>query len=377
MSVTPGRKSFIPVSLLGAYHDARSFFTELPHYTEFKRFYSRLEDKKDPYYMYFSSGLLHWALRALDFVPPEVNLVLLGSALTPEEESWIRSHVKRPFHHLRLRTDDKTAWELLFEVNKNNFGWLDVDCFVLNPELFREMAQISPDTAINCTWSFAGPQERDILLTYFLFINADVIRAVRSQVRVSPSTYSYEVSRQGRPAPYAFCRIPTARQIELLSRRLPSGADGRPQYVSQKDFFDTLQVYQSIADVLGYRLHKVRPLNATNRLYSEELVHVGKVSYFKQWKTLTSPREQMVYALLLQADYVLLTSMSGRLPEQYSRMREEIRGELIRLGISTDVDQARNTVCGALASRGASPAVIARVIGEGQAAPAASRSGAA
>jgi hypothetical protein len=105
------------------YYQAKARRIESEHLQEFQRFYAALPDKKDIFYMFFTSGLLQWASRAAAFAPPEVNLVLLGSDLQPEEIAWIRDNVYRPVHSIRLRMDDRAVWEFLFETNRHSFGW--------------------------------------------------------------------------------------------------------------------------------------------------------------------------------------------------------------------------------------------------------------
>ena len=357
--------AWLPLRVRAGIHELRTRRIERADLERFRAFSGGLarSDDREPFFMFFTSGLLPWMARAVSFVPDDVNLVLLGSCLTLDEQQWIRRHVDRPLHHVELKIDDKTALEFLLATQEHDFGWVDVDCFVLNPELFSEMARIDDDVAINCAWSFTGGDGRDVILTYLTFFNTAVFRAVQERVPVSCSTYSYEICRGGRTTPYGFCKIPTRRLTELLRQELPAGDGGRPAYISQPDFYDTLQVYQIVAQSLGYRIAKVRELNSSDRLYSEELVHVGKVSYFKKWKDHEEPRDRMVYALLSQAEYVLLSHVPD-LPDQYAQRRDEIATELRRLGLPTDLGALRAAVGQALATRGAPPSALGRILGE-------------
>src|SRR5215218_7246543 len=210
----------IPSRWRGLYLQARSRRIEREHREEFQRFYASLPQKKDILYMFFTSGLLHWVSRALSFVPENVNVVLVGSDLQEDELTWIQENVRRPFHHIRLRVDDRAVWEFLFETNVNNFGWLDIDCFIFEPRLFREIVQIDPGVVANTVWSFQAPGGADMLCTFFVFLNVEAIRAVASEIPISPNIYTYEPIR--RPAsPYAFSSLLTPRHVELLSRVLP------------------------------------------------------------------------------------------------------------------------------------------------------------
>jgi hypothetical protein len=108
-----------------SYLDLKTAFIERPHYHEFERFYEGRADKHRLFYLFVSHGLLHWARKALEFIPAQVNLVVIGSSPTPAELDWLKCHVNRPVRHITLAVDDKTVWDFLFRVNRHNFGWVD------------------------------------------------------------------------------------------------------------------------------------------------------------------------------------------------------------------------------------------------------------
>jgi len=342
-------------------HDAATARVEQPHLLEFQAFYERLADRRDVFYMFFTSGLLHWTLSSLRFVPPEVNVVLIGANLIPEELQWIANHVSRHFHHVRLAADDKTIWELLWQTNRHHFGWLDIDCFVLNPELFQAMKRIEPDVIANGCWPFTPRPGIDVLLTYFLFLNVDVIRKVTAALPVSPCTYSYHESRSGRTAPYGFCRRVTPAITAALASLLPTGSEGHPVYLTETDCYDTLQVYQLVAQSLGHRIGRVRQLR---RQMSNEIVHVGRVSYYSWgWAKRTLPSRQADYRLRVQADYLILRPLVERLPGGYVQRCDDLRSELRRLGLPTSWDGARATIRQVLAANGVGDEAVDRIAG--------------
>ena len=343
-------------------HEAATARIEQPHLAEFRQFWTSLPETRNAFVTFFTSGLLHWLDRCLAFVPAEVNLVLLGSCLEADEIEWIRANVRRPFHHIRLPADDKTIWEFLFQTATHNFGWLDIDCFVLNPEIYREISRIEADVAINGAWFFES-RGLDVLQTFLLFLNADVIRAVTSQIAVSPCTYSYRETRSSRTAPYGYCRIVTPEIVDRLRPLLPnrSGDDGAPPaYLSEVDFYDTLQVYQMVAQSFGFGYRKVRALIRQN---SAELVHIGKVSYYSTaWGGTALTSNHRFYALLLQVDYVMLGRAHDRLPERYTERWVRLAAELERLGISTDLSQLRATLYEVMRQRGIGRDATARIV---------------
>src|SRR5579859_2100894 len=320
---------------------------------DFQSFYEKLPDTRDVFYMFFTSGLLHWVVHAERRIPPDVNLVLLGSALTPGEQEWIRRNLDRPFHHISRPVDADSAWEFLFSVNRQSFGWIDIDCFVLNSGLLAEMAAIDPAVSINCTWSWTTGAGIPIACTNFLFINASVIRAIKaSGVTVSPAAYDWKRSQRDFTGRTCFNRVLTARHRELLHEVLPSDSEGNPQLLSDPSIFqyDTLAVYQLIARALGYPIRQVRgmaqrfrtPVDADNTdpdywpdEISDELFHLSGISYYRNHDCAPGVR-----ALCMTADYSMLADTADWLPASYRDRREMLAGELSRLGVPPET--ARN-----------------------------------
>lgn len=369
---------WVPKRAFNGYRRWRAERLEREHLEEFQRFYRTLENKDDILYVFFTSNLLHWCLKTIGFVPPEVNLVLLGCDLSPEERSWIEARVPRPFHHLRERVDDKTVWEFLFRTNEANFGWLDVDCMVTNPDLFAEMRAIPPDAAINCVWSYKGLGDLWILSTHFLFLNARVIAEARRRgLPASPCTFNYEGTAfgreegamSGRLRRLAVSRLPTRAQVRLLARLLPFDNRGRPAYpslVSGYPCFDTLVMYQLTAHALGFRLNRVRELNGlydgSPDLYFAdhdfaELVHPGGVSWYRQLAA--DPQARGRYLMMLQAERSILAPLAADLPPQYRDLLAQLDAALTSEEITPQ--EARERVSSYLLSKEARPEIVARL----------------
>jgi catechol 2,3-dioxygenase-like lactoylglutathione lyase family enzyme len=345
---------------------------ERPHLREFGEFYAQLTDHRDIFYMFFAEGLLHWVVNAVRHIPEDVNLVLVGSALTPDEQQFIRANLNRPFHNIRLGVDDNTTWEFLFETNRHNFGYIDIDCFVLEPKVFADMTHIEDTTAVNVIWAYDATPELAVGCCHFVFVNAAVIEAMRSRgLYVSPTNYEWGGSRMPYMHNRTYCRIPTSRQRRQLLSVLPPDDHGRPVPPGGSPFFDTLVAYQVAAAAAGYPIHRVRQLEhrtqATLGEYgsqrewqqdmSDELVHIGGVSYY--WKLFHMPEFRKLY---LAAEYTLLANCAGRLPPYYAERLGVLESELGHLGISPA--QAASLVGHHLTSeRGLSGPVVDRLLG--------------
>jgi hypothetical protein len=348
----------------GALNQAASDEHERPALLGFQDFYASLQDRRDIVYLFFTSNLLHWLSRALSFVPAGVNAVLIGSDLTPDEQAWV-ARTGRPFHFLTERFDDNAVLDFIFKTTRHSFAWLHIDCFVLNPHLFTEMMSFEPGVVLNCIWSLPGPV--DTMHSAFVAVNHDVLEKIRQTgIEVSPCTYNYEGTATGRTvvARPLYSRVPTARQVELLATLLPLDADGIPAH-PEGGCFEILEVYQLVANALGYPMHHVRRLrrDGTNSAehYSDELIHVNGVSTYKKYKGAgQSYIDNLEYLMLLQADYAILLAMGGDVPRQYRELRAELAGEIAAIGLS-DAQVVEN-LTGFLMSRGMSAESCARIL---------------
>lgn len=361
-------------------HDTVATARARPRERAFRAFYDNLADKHEPFYMFFTSGLLHWAAAAESHVPRDTNLVLLGSGLTDAEQTWITTHLDRPFHHITERIDDIAAWQLLFAVNEQSFGWLDIDCFVLNPGVFAELADIAPDVSMNCGWSMATDFGFPVAGTHLLFVNRAAIDAVRAaRVAADPGTHDWD--GQARPLPQlGHNRIPTRRARTLLHQVVPDHG-GRPAFVSGA-FYDTLVLYQLLARAIGYPVRPLRPLARRCTLphdaesvdqshwpedVSDELFHLCGISYYNRFSD-----NPGILALYLAAEMVVLGNLlspdPAEVPQQYTEKRNSIQEELAEMGMTPA--QARQRFRRHLVdSRGLSETAAEQVLDSGRRPP--------
>jgi thioesterase domain-containing protein len=354
---------------LGALRQASSRLAEREVARGFRAFQEGLTGRRDPIYMFFTGGLLHWVARALSFVPEGVELVLVGSDLSDEEAAWLRERCPRPFHRIGPRVDDNTVLELLFETATRDFGWLHIDCFVLTPGLFAEMTDLPGDAALNCVWTHPGVDGGPATLhSAFVFVSHAVLAEVRERrLRVRPTAYSYRGTSVGRTVTgrRLWSRVPTARQVELLGRVLPPGPDGLPAYPGGAGYFQVLVLYQLVARALGYRTRQVRPLvrdgSGSMEHYSGEIVHVNGVATYRRYRDADGSLGQRVYPLLLQADWAMLEALGPDAPARYRALRAELEVELERLGVPPS--RVKGNLEGFLTDRGLAPEVSARILG--------------
>jgi hypothetical protein len=323
----------------------RAAVTELrPHRAAFQDFYERLDNKRAIFYMFFTGGLLHWAVKAERYVPADVNLVLIGSGLSSEEQAWIRTELNRPFHHVDLPVNDWPVWDFLLTTNRESFGWLDIDCLVLNPDLFHELPNLPADASVNAVWSYDSGYGVRIANTYFVFVNVAAIRALRARglpVWARPHDWrGGDRSEDG--GVRCFYRIPSRRERRLMAQVATLDANGRPDAPGSRSFFDTLSIYQILAHASGFRTNRVRnlenpmlgpvdpgqPPELRPQDMSDEVIHVGGISYYDEH--FHNPDVRIRY---LEADFLTLQALAPRLPARYARRRDEVAEELRAHGV--------------------------------------------
>lgn len=333
------------VDALGtAWRARRSDLAEQAYLRSFREFYRQLRVKRDIYYMFWSGGLLHWAMRSLSFVPPDVNVVLIGSAWSAEEQAWVRENIRRPFFHIDLRVDDVTVWEFLFAVNEHNFGWLDVDCLVLNDQLFGELSEIADNSYANGVWWIESGLGFRLARTFLQFVNVEVIRAMRAAgLSVSPNRYSVPpFPRSNRHVPGRRCygRVADRKLRAQLDKLVPPDSSRR-QPVSDlglfipghtSGYFDTTYMYQALARSMGFGAGEVRRLGWNDHIgvddASDEILHIGQIS---------SAERENIGSLECALIEQLGLRDAERLPSRYRARREAVEAHLARFGITPEV----------------------------------------
>lgn len=359
----------LPPPLVRGARSRRRRAEERPELARMRAFVRSLKTSPDPFYMFFTSGLLHWVHRAARLVPRDVNLVLVGSALPLAEQAWLRTHLDRPLHVVELGVDDNTVWDFLFECSPSSFGYLDIDCFVLEPQLFEEMTETSPDVAVNGIWTYSTDSGLPIACTHFAHINMDVLAELRARGSyIGPANHDWDGATISLLHPRDYCRVPTAHQRRQLLKVLPPDGSGRPVPPGGSPFFDTLVAYQVAAYAEGFRTRAVRPLahrtqgtlDSGARVWqqdiSDEVVHVGGVSYYQRW--FHEPRLRGMY---LAAEHALMAPIVDELPPAYAGRLRSLGVELTQLGLPPE--QSADLVRAHLVEeRGLRPDTASRII---------------
>ena len=213
--------------------------------SNFYSLYHSLPDKENIFYVFIKSGLLMYLKCAFEPVPNHINLVILTSGLSEGEKEWV-SGCGRPYYHFPdgEDLDDRDVWELLFEINDYSFGWLDADCYVINPEIFGRIGNIAKDTAIQGFWGYTCWNGFSFINTYLSYINIDAVK----ETGIKPGIYLYKKN----PSLVRKQNIIPPELIRVLSDSVPIGL-----IPSGEEYFDTLYMFQMVSKIKGYDLKKI------------------------------------------------------------------------------------------------------------------------
>jgi dTDP-dihydrostreptose-streptidine-6-phosphate dihydrostreptosyltransferase len=268
----------------------------------FRRFYAQHCDQPGVFFTFCGPGLLHVLAAHARTLPRDFPVAYIFSALRPDEISWVERNITAPWLNIPLKVDDKTIWEFLFKTCRHPFGWLDVDCFLLDLSLIRELTYGERSV-------LSGPMIRrplPLIRTPLVYCRPELMNLVRVKGEpVSPATYSTVPTQLGRHSDYAWSRIIEPGHVEHLSRRFAVDEWGVPRsgqrgiydcyasgalrhtdetrsghaFIGERSLYplyDTLLLFQLSALAHGLELGITRTY-PSNKTISGELAHFGRV----------------------------------------------------------------------------------------------------
>lgn len=299
----------------------------------FSGFYNKLEPKKDIFFLYCTTNLLHYVLGNVGFHKKIVNLVLITGGLSAEEREFISNTIKIPVCHLERAYIDFYIWDLLIETCKENFGWLDIDCFIRSKSVLEDICDIAPETFFQAVWErkYSFYQYRGILSsTYLVFINISVAREIWKEC---PQSSMIPVVFSDNIEDFAFEEYRKLEEEEI--ERLKTVY---PQIAENKIGLDTTHYYQLLAVSRGYQIKMVRGLK--NNDFSEEIIHLGGAHRMEKY-SLGVNRHRFYDKFNMRFSFYLLKQFSNILPIQYMDLLDRYKTNLVRNKINPDFDDIK------------------------------------
>lgn len=240
----------------------------------FRQFYHSLPNIDNIFYLYFTGGLLFIVKHSLKYFPEEMNLVLIGSALEQNEKAVLADEFSQyPLFSLDVYTDDREIWDILLSENKRNFGWIDVDCLLLDKKLIYEVQRADTKAAITgiCDKSKASLGNRCVVSTNLMWINVDIYQEIYAQYGVLPYCY---VSAEKKVDWNTETKIITKQQSEALHTIIPQNYGE----------YDTLELYQLLAYACGKHNTNILDIHIRNSyntsFFHDRVVHLSNCCYF-------------------------------------------------------------------------------------------------
>ncbi len=307
---------------------------------KFRNFYESLRDKNDIFYVYFSKGLLHFALESLSRVPREVNIVIIAAALDLEEKNILEKYIARKVLYLENAYPDMVIWDMLFRNNDYSFGWMDVDCFVFDRLLFKDITVLDDDIAVNTVW--AGKYQRyqiDEWLgnTFFTFYNKNAMDDIFTKYGyISPKITRFPDKDMGYLDNRSYIDIST-EQIEVIKKNFCTFRK------NERGYFDTTHLYQIYAIMYGLKICRVRDVDTLHEYYFKGALHLGGCNRIHVYR-LDNPRTNTVFKFNMRFSFLILRKYLPILPEYYKEMFDTFLKTLESNGISIDLDNIKNCV---------------------------------
>jgi len=172
--------------------------------------------------MTFRTGGLHFAAKALQFVPAELPVVIAGTSLTAAEEEYLRA-MGRPVFNSTRRYDNELVYEMLMANTAGPFGWIDADCLVVDGAVWEGLlASMASDVGAHTAFTYEPLGFAKSVLPIF----GPNAREILTAERTTLNSYALEPTNVGRAAPHAISRILQPHHHHYLEQVLGVEADG-------------------------------------------------------------------------------------------------------------------------------------------------------
>lgn len=315
------------------------------HRREIDRLREFLDDRGGPpgtFFVHAHRGQLHWLATTIGRLPAEIDVVVLGSDLTADEQDWARDRLRRPLHTVADRLDDSGALELVCAASPADFGWIELGCLVLDPAVLGALTRPPAGSSFACAWSYDSGTGFRVAAPYLLHVGTDALRAVRAlDASATAGVHGWHRFNRQVEGRRCYSRVPTRRTRRLIGRVVPPGRDGRPRVPADLPFFEVTVVLQLLARLCGFDVHLARELSALGNArghdvqdeFSDELVYIGALSYADPLEELSGYfHDDGVRLLYLLAERVVLAPLAATMPPEYRERAAALDRALTRLG---------------------------------------------
>ncbi len=312
--------------------------------------------------MSFINGGLHFAVKALEFIPKDVHIVLVCANLAEKEIDYLSAAGHLVFNH-PLNFDNELMYEMLMDSTSGDFGWVDADCFVLDPSLWSELlADIDETTSAHAAFTY---EPLGFAKTPLVMWSRN-IRKPLADTGTTLNSYAQVPTNAGRISPYAISRVAGQHQLDALGDVLGREDDGSlsphdglldiyangrtvnsrnragavgwfgPDMPRTGWLIDTPILAEAVLRQNGLR---ARRLSEGNRQITDRIIHVGASGYRQRMRNEGASNEYLARFRLTDLFEVLLADeLSDRgLSEHYAELSARQADQLAsEAGIASD-----------------------------------------
>jgi len=279
-------------------------------------------------------------LESVRRVPADVNLVIITAGVDQDEKDIIEKYIGREVIYLENVYPDMSIWEILFRYNKYSFGWLDVDCFVFDSSLFKDLSDLNDGVGVNTVWAgrFSRYQIEDWLgNTFFAFYNKRAMNEIFDKYGfISPRIARFPDKDLNYLDKECYVDI-SEEQIELLKDKFPLFKE------NERGYFDTTHLYQIYILMNGMKIGRVRNVDSLKEYYFNGALHLGGCNRIHVYR-LDNPKTNMVFKFNMRFSYLLLKKYLPILPEYYREIYKVFTKTLKDNGICADVENLRSSI---------------------------------
>lgn len=283
----------------------------------------------------FRAGAVHFAAKALEFIPREYAVVLASSYLSKAEIGFL-SATDRPLFTYDLPYDNELVYEMLMENATGAFGWVDADCFVLRQRVWNELlAPMADDVGSHTAFTYDPLGFAMSPLVVWSRKASELLKTEETTL----NSYAPEPTNIGRASPYAISRIVKDRHRRYLEQVIGKGPDGEfKPHDGLLDIFDNLRTVNTrrrsltegwfgpdvrriswlvdtpmMAEIV-LRAHgfTTKRVIADNKQVSNDIIHVGASSYRERMRQEGASAEYLARFRLTDLFEVLLADEAAR-----------------------------------------------------------------
>ncbi len=255
---------------------------------------------KDPFFVIGVQGCLHLLDLFLRFVPEDENIILFSSGMDEWELNWAKENLKiKGIVSISTQIKHGNILDYLFTYRKSNFGIMDYDLYIAQPDYFKRLRKIQSSSLGTALFKYDDPNlGLAIPQTHAMFFNTSLVRKLRREYGVKCKNSNYE-------------------NLSPKIRRslLQIGVDGThyPEEKFFKNYFDTTRVLSLLGIANGYYFDFLNTASE-NDIEKSGVFHVGGVSDPRVTKNRWRVRGSYFWQL------VLMNQKDLELRDYYSRL---------------------------------------------------------